>query len=56
MNVNDTYIIVFFIPVVIGILLGIWHEEKIIAWEDRVWQRIKRTLRGLFRNGKEAAV
>lgn len=51
MNVNDTYIIVWFVPVVIGILLGIWHEEKIIAWEDRVWQRIKRTL---FQNGKEA--
>jgi hypothetical protein len=23
------------------ILLGIWHEEKLIAFEDRLWEHIK---------------
>ncbi len=23
------------------VLIGIWHEEKLIAFEDELWERIK---------------
>lgn len=41
MGILNSIIFIGFFPAVILICLGIWHEEKLIAWESRQWNKIK---------------
>ena len=50
MDIFNFIIFITFIPAVVGICYGIWHEEKLIRWEQKQWKKIKRFFKKLLKN------